>query len=136
MVVAGDINSYLQPFIHHNGGPSLVRPKSISSHLLSLGFCDTFRYRFPTMPAFTHISKSGGSRLDQIWARPALGLMFDTVSACIIWDWPFKSDHCPVVAEFVSAIPSVGDKVDRPHQLPWRALLVDAADKELNAKIR
>ena len=61
--------------------------------------------------------------------------MLDTVSAGTIWDWPFKSDHCPVVAEFLSTIPTVGDKVDRPHQPPWRALLGDAADKVLNAKI-
>ena len=34
MVVAGDMNSYQQPFIDHNGGPSVVRPESLSSHLL------------------------------------------------------------------------------------------------------
>ena len=62
--------------------------------------------------------------------------MFDTVSACILWDWSFKSDHCPVVAEFLCTICTVGDKVDRPHQPPWRALLVDAADKKLNTIIR
>ena len=84
MFVAGDINSYHQPAIDHNGGPSCVRPESLSSHFLSFGFCDTFRHRFPTMFAFTHISKSGGSRLDQIWVRPALGLMLAIVSACII----------------------------------------------------
>ena len=51
MIAAGDMNSYAQPAIDHNGGPSVVRPESLSSHLLSLGFCDTFRHRFKTLPA-------------------------------------------------------------------------------------
>ena len=88
------------------------------------------------MTAFTHISKSGGSRLDQVWVRPALGLLFASISSCIIWDWPFQTDHCPVVAKFLSTIPTMEEDVDRPLQPPWRALYSDAADKELNAQIR
>ena len=136
MIAAGDMNSYHQPSIDHNGGPSVVRPESLSSHLLSLGFCDTFRHRFSTMPAFTHIFKSGGSRLDQIWIRPAPELTLGIVLACIIREWEFKSDHCPVVADLFTTIPIIHDVVERPQQPPWRALLTDLKDKELNAKIR
>ena len=139
MIVAGDINSYQQPSIDHNGGPSMVRPECLSSHLLSLGFHDTFRQRFPTTSAFTHISLSGGSRLDQIWIRPALGLMLPIVSACIVWDWPFKSDHSPVAADFFNIIPQVYDQEERPPQPPWRLLLAEAEDNEkcaiINQKI-
>ena len=88
------------------------------------------------MTAFTHISKSGGSRLDQVWVRPALGLLFAVVSSCINWGWPFQTDHCPVVAEFLATIPIIDEEVGRSPQSPWRALLSDAADKDLNAKIR
>ena len=86
MIVASDINSYSQPVLDHNGGPSCVRPESLSSTLLALGLRGTFRQRFPNTTAFTHISKSGGSRLDHAWVRPAPGLHFETFSSCIIWD--------------------------------------------------
>ena len=123
MIVAGDINSFHQPAIDHNGGPSTVRPECLSSHLLSPGFYDTFRQRFPTTIAFTHISVSGGSRLDQIWIRPALGLMLPIVSACIILELHFKSDHSPVAADFFTTIPRVLDQDDCPVLPPWRLLL-------------
>ena len=110
MIVAWDINSYPQPLIDHNGGSSCVRLESVSSHLLALGFCDTFRNRFPTMTAFTHISKSGGSRLDQICVRSAAGTQLDTVNASIIWDWPHQTDHTPVIGDFLFTIPTVQDK--------------------------
>ena len=116
MIVAGDINSYHQPSTDHNGGPSIVRPECLSSHLLSFGFHDTFRHRFPITCAFTHIFQSGGSWLDQISIRPALGLMLPVVSACIIWDWPFKSDHSPVAAAFFTITFQVHKKVERPAQ--------------------
>ena len=116
LIVAGGINSYHQPSIDHNGGPSIVRPECLSSHLLSLGFHNTFRHRFPITCAFTHISQSGGSWLDQISIRPALGLMLPVVSACIIWDWPFKSDHSPVAAAFFTITFQVHKKVERPAQ--------------------
>ena len=135
MIVAGDINSYPQSVIDHNGGPSCVRPESLSSALLSLVFCDTFRQRFPSTTAFTHISKSGGSRLDQILVRPAPGFHFGTISSSIIWEWPSPTDHCSVVADFLSTIPIIDGKIDRPLQPPWRRLLSDAADKEFNARI-
>ena len=61
--------------------------------------------------------------------------MFSIVSACIIWEWQFKSDHCPVVAALFATIPIIHDAVDRPSQAPWRALLTDIKDNELNAKI-
>ena len=129
MVVAGDMNSYQQPSIDHNGGPSVVRPECLTSHLLSHGFCDTFRHRFPITPAFTHISKAGGSRLDQIWIRPAPGLSLAIVLACIIWEWESQSDHCPIVADLFSSIPIIHDVVERQRQPPWRALLADLSDK-------
>ena len=136
MIVAGDINSYHQPAIDHNGGPSTVRPECLSSHLLSLGFYDTFRQRFPITIAFTHISVAGGSRLDQIWIRPALGLMLPIVSACIIWEWPFKSDHSPVAADFFTTIPRVHDQDDRPVSPPWQLLLCEMTNKDKWAKLR
>lgn len=136
MIVAGDINSYSQAVLDHNGGPSYVRPESLTSTLLALGFHDTFRQRFPTTTAFTRISQPGGSRLEHIWVRPAPGLHFETFSSCIIWDWPFQTDHCPVVADFLSTIPTIDEKIDRPPQPRWRVLLSEAADKELNAKMR
>ena len=136
MILAGDINSYSQPVIDHNGGPSCIRPESLSSTLLALGFRDTFRHRFPTTTAFTHISKSGGSRLDHAWVRPAPGLHFETFSSCIIWDQPFQTDHCPLVAHFLSTIQIINEKIDRPLQPPWRRLLSEAADNKFNAKIR
>ena len=114
----------------------MCQTRKCASTQLSLGFCDTFRQRFPTTTAFTHISKAGGSRLDQIWVRLAPGLHFETVSACIIWDSPSQTDHCPVVADFLSTIPIIDEKIERPPQPPWRRLLSDAADKGLNAKIR
>ena len=62
--------------------------------------------------------------------------MFSIASACIIWEWEFQSDHCPVVADLFTNIPIIHDVVERPQQPPWRALLTDLKDKELNANIR
>ena len=105
MIVAGDINSYRQPSIDYNGGPSIVRLECLSSHLLSIGFHNTFHQIFHITSAFTHISVSGGSRPDQIWIRPALGLMLPIVNACIVWDWQFKSHHSRVAADVFDIIP-------------------------------
>ena len=61
--------------------------------------------------------------------------MLPIVSACIIWDWQFKSDHFPVAADFFTITPQVHDKVERPAQPPWRLLLAEAVDKNKCAKI-
>ena len=66
MVVAGDTNSYPQPTIDHLGGPSHIRQNCFANTSLSLGLRDTFRERHLTTRAFSHISKSGGPRVDQL----------------------------------------------------------------------
>ena len=119
VIVAGDLNSYQRPAIDHYGGPSNIRPGCITSHLSSLGFCDTFRHRHPSVHAFTHISKAGGSRLDQIWIRSATGLPLFISLSCIIWEWDLHSDHFPVVADIHYQIPLITTSVVRVPQPPW-----------------
>ena len=78
MVVAGDINSYTQPNLDHLGEPTHVRTNCIAATLTALALRDTFRETHPDNVAFTYISKSGGSRLGQIWTRPAIGTSLET----------------------------------------------------------
>ena len=91
MVVAGDINSYTQPFIDHLGGPTNVRTNCLAATLIALGFKDEFRGRHANKIAFTYISKLGGSRLHQIWTRPATGTCLEVLKATITWKWPYPT---------------------------------------------
>ena len=136
VIVAGDLNSYQRPAIDHYGGPSNIRPGCITSHLSFLGFCDTFRHRHPSVHAFTHISKAGGSRLDQIWIRSATGLPLFISLSCIIWEWDLHSDHFPVVADIHYQIPLITTSVVRVPQPPWRTLLSNFNDDEHRDTIR
>ena len=115
-VVAGDLNSYQKPEVDHFGGPSAIRADCITSFLASQGFHDSFRQRHPSILAFTHLSISGGSRLDQIWTKPANGLFMTTAGSCIIWEWDTHSDHSPVVADLFCEIPMIETSISRPHQ--------------------
>ena len=135
MVVAGDTNSYLQPTLDHIGGPNHIRPNCLSATMLSPCLRDTFRERHPTTRAFTHISKSGGSRLDQIWVRSAAGTQLDTVNASIIWDWPHQTDHIPVIGDLFSNLPTIQDKWNHRSLQPWRKLSRDATDPIAKAAI-
>ena len=110
MVVAGDINSYIQPQIDHLAGLVNIRPCCLAATLSTLSFRDSFRTRHPDKVAFTHISKSGGSRFDQLWIRPATGATLQVVKATIIWKWPYPTDHTPVLADISSGIPLIEGK--------------------------
>ena len=61
--------------------------------------------------------------------------MLPIISASVIWDWQFKSDHSPVAANLFTIIHQVHYKVERPAQPPWRLLLAEVADKENCTKI-
>ena len=87
MIVAGDVNSYTQPQFDYLGGPANVRPCCLAATLATLGLKDSFRERHADKVAFTHISKSGGSRLDQLWIRPATGTILHVIKVTIIWKW-------------------------------------------------
>ena len=129
-VVAGDLNSYQKPVLDHFGGPSAIRPECITSQLTAHGFSDSFRQRHPSVQAFTHISKTGGSRLDQIWVRPSLGLAMPIALSCIVWEWDTQSDHCPVIADVVCKMQLITTPVSMPQQPPWRSLLAKFNDDE------
>ena len=122
-VVAGDLNSYQKPEVDHFGGPSAIRADCVTSLLASQGFQDSFRQRHPSVLAFTHLSVSGGSRLDQIWTKPADGLIMLTAGSCIIWQWDTHSDHYPVVVDLICEIPMIETTTPLPHLPPWRAFL-------------
>ena len=127
-VVAGDLNSYQKLELDHFGGPSAIRLECITSLLSAHGFYDSFRQRHPSIVAFTHISNAGGSRLDQIWVRPSIGLTMPIALSCIIWEWDTHSDHCPVIADFVCELPMITTATPTPIQPPWRALLAKFND--------
>ena len=122
-VVAGDLNSYQKPEVDHIGGPSAIRIDCVTSMLASHGFQDSFRQRHPLVVAFTHLSGAGGSRLDQIWTKPADGLIMLTAGSCIIWQWDTHSDHCPAVVDLICEIPVIDYSVPLPHLPPWRAFM-------------
>ena len=128
MVVAVDINSYLQPTIDHLGGPTHIRQNCLAATLLSFGLKDTFKESHPATQAFTHISETGGSRFDQIWTRPAAGTQLDTANAPMIWDWPHQTHHTPVIGDLLPTVPTIQDKWCQPSLPAWRKLLRDAAD--------
>ena len=130
VVVVGDLNSYQRPEIDHYGAPSIVRAECITSHLVAHGFSDSFRHRHPSVRAFTHITKGGGSRLDQIWIRSATGLLQFISLACIIWDWDSHSDHFPVVADIRCHVPWITTHIVREPQPLWRTLLSNFNDDE------
>ena len=122
-VVAGDLNSYQKPEVDHFGGPSAIRPDCITSCLAAQGFYDSFRQKHLAIVAFTNLSNSGGSRLDQIWTKPAIGLSMSIAGSCIIWEWDSHSDHFPAVADLVCELPMIVLTTPLPYQPPWRAFL-------------
>ena len=128
MVVAGDTNSYPQPTIDHLGGPSYIKQSWLANTLLSLGSRDTFQERHSTVRAFTHITKSGGSRFDQIWFRSCNGMHLDTVNAKIIWNWQHRTDHTPIICDFLSIILTIVDKRNSSAQPAWRKLVRDVTE--------
>ena len=84
--------------------------------------------RHPDKVAFTHKSKSGSSRLDQLWIRPATGATLQVVKATIIWKWPYPTDHAPVLADISSGIPLIEGKSVSNAQPKWRKVLKKSND--------
>ena len=66
------------------GGPTHVMNNCVAATLTALGSNDTFRGRHAEKVAFTYISKSVGSRLDQILTRPAAATCLEIMKATII----------------------------------------------------
>ena len=73
----------------------------------AFGLSDSFCMRHPDEVAFMHISKSGGSRFDQLWIRLATGATLQVVNATIIWKWQYPTDHAPVLADIACSIPII-----------------------------
>ena len=116
MIVAGDVNSYTQPQLDHIGGSVNVRSCCLAAILFAFGLQDSFRMRHPDKVAFTHISKSGGSRFDQLWIRLAAGATLQVVKATIESKWLSPTDHAPVLADMSSCIPRIeGKSVSNAH---------------------
>ena len=103
-------NSYNQPQTDHLGGPVHVRTCCLVATLSTWGLSDNFKMRHPDKKGFMHISKSGSSRFDQLWIRPATGATLQVVKATIIWKWPYPTDHAPVLADISSGIPLIEGK--------------------------
>ena len=123
MVVAGDINSYTQPCIAQLEGLTNVRNYCFAATLTALGFKDTFSGRHAEKVAFTYISKSSGSRLDQIWIKPAAVTCLEVLKAKIIWKWPYATDHTPVLADILSTVPVIIENTKMKNKPQWRLLL-------------
>ena len=74
-----------------------------------MGLKDSFRDRHADKVAFTYIGKSGGSRLDQLWTRPATGTILQIAKAPIIWKWQYTTDHTPILADISFAIALISE---------------------------
>ena len=88
---------------------------------------DSFRERHPDAAAYMYFSASGGaSRLDAILWRPPPESNLKLLNASIVWRWPRRVDHDPVVADF--SWPVIPEE-DQDCQLRWRDILKQAADQ-------
>ena len=94
----------------------------------AFGLSDGFCMRHPDEVAFMHISKSGGSRFDQLWIRLATGATLQVVNATIIWKWPYPTDHAPVLADIACGIPIIEGKSVSNTQPKLRKVLQKAND--------
>ena len=105
-----------------------IRSCCLAATLSAFGLSDIFRMRHPDKLAFTHISKSGGSRFDQLWIRLAIGATLQVVKAIIIWKCPYPTDHAPVVADISFGIPVIEGKSVSNAQPKLRKVLQKAND--------
>ena len=128
MIVAGDVYAYNQPHLDHLGGPTIVRLGCLAATLTALRLRDSFRVRHADKIAFTYIGKSGGSRINQLWSRPATGTILRVLKATLIWKWPYPTDHTPMLADISIATQQINEQTTPTKQPKWRTVLGKAKD--------
>ena len=85
--------------------------------------------------AFRYISTSGGSRLDQIWTRPAIGTILQIVKATIMLKLQYPTDHTPVLADILSAVPLINEKPICSNQPKWRSVFKKSKDRRTKNEV-
>ena len=89
-----------------------------------IGFRDSFRERHLQSRAFTYYTGQGtASRIDQWWARAPVGSSLDILNATVVWAWPLRADHAPVLADFLCTLPSIQGIRSSTSSRPWRRLI-------------
>ena len=131
MVVLGDMNSFTDPDLDRLGGPVMIREESVAMTLDEIGAQDSFRARHPGTTAYTYVHHSGcASRLDQVWVRPGIGTNIPVLNSAILWAWPRRRDHDPVLADLWCRIPVVDDDGPPRPRAPWRCLVTEMNNEE------
>ena len=97
---------------------------------LAAAFRDSFRERHPALRACSrHATGVASARLDQISVRSPIGRELWVLNDSILWQWPSRTDHDPVLADIPCALPEAwGSRANNGR--PWRKLIQDMADKE------
>ena len=123
LIVSGDPNSYTSASLDQVSGDPVIREENIAVSMSRLGLRDSFRERHPALAAVTYVSTHGtAARLDQTWVRGAMGCELQVVNAAIVWAWPRRRDHDPVVCDVLCDIPAA-PPVERQTARRWRQLL-------------
>ena len=129
LIVGGDLNSFCSAQLDRWGGSYLVRPECVAVHLGNRGLLDTFRLRHPGLRAFTFFSHAqSASRLDALWLLPAATLEAHVLNSAIVWNWPRRADHAPVMLDLSLHLPLIPNA--QPRLSPWKSL-VARLDKDL-----
>ena len=135
-LLCGDMNSYTSDELDHLGSPSSIRPGCLAPSLEAAGCRDAFRERHPFLRAYTYASRTQtASRFDQVWVRSPPGATLDVLNAAIIWGWPNRTDHEPVVVDVACSFPRASDLPQAPGRA-WRKVVSDSLDKQLSEKMR
>ena len=128
LIVAGDMNSICSTDLDVWEVQAHPRAGSICSLLHRCGLMDSFRARHPRLQAFTYFSSSGASRLDAVWWRSLQGRELHLLNAAVVWQWPRRVDHDPVIADFACVLQEAPDvaRVDK-----WQRLLAMTDEAQL-----
>ena len=122
LIVGGDLNSFCSDQLDRWEGSYTVRPDCLAAHLSNKGLIDTFRLRHPTLRAFTFFSQAASaSRLDALWLLPTPCLEVSVLNAAVVWNWPRRADHAPVLADLSIHLPSIPSSPQNPP--PWKCLV-------------
>ena len=115
----GDFNSFTDGALDRWQGVWQVRDQCLAMKCKEAGLQDTWRLAHPRLQAFTYVSNTGSaSRLDQIWMLPAVG-----ANATILWNWPRRIDHHPVLIDLTCVLPTLPPASSSDSAPMWKRLV-------------
>ena len=124
LLIMGDFNSFTDGALDKWQGVWQVRDQCLAMRCKEAGLQDTWRLAHPRLQAFTYVSNTGSaSRLDQIWMLPAVGAELHLLNATILWNWPRRIDHHPVLIDLTCVLPTLPPASSSDSAPMWKRLV-------------